>query len=107
MNFMSGKNKVNSQITGHREELNRHDISIEKVSHLATKTENNLTRDYLKSFEFHSAMEEINDRLNHSQHAWEDINRSLLSTDNYIEKYLPIKIHKFIIGSLRNVFDQK
>ena len=30
-----------------------------------------------------------------------------MSTDNYIEKYLPIKIHKFITSALRNVFDNK
>lgn len=69
MNFKNGKNRVNSQISGHREELNRHDISIEKVSHLALKTENTLSKEYLKAHQFNTAMEEINDRLNHAQHA--------------------------------------
>jgi hypothetical protein len=52
-------------------------------------------------------MDSIDQRLNYAQFSAEDIDRKLISTDNYIEKYLPLKIHKFIISSLRNVFDSK
>lgn len=52
-------------------------------------------------------MEKLDQRINYAKHSAEDIDRKLTSTDNYIEKYLPIKIHKFIISSLRNVFDNK
>lgn len=43
----------------------------------------------------------------HNKYSAEDIDRKLLSTDNYIEKYLPIKIHKFIMSTLKNIFDNK
>ena len=52
-------------------------------------------------------MEKFDSRLNFAKNAAEDIDRKLTSTDNYIEKYLPIKIHKFIVSSLRNVFENK
>lgn len=57
--------------------------------------------------EFHKVVEGIDQRLTFNQHCAEDIDRKLTSTDNYIEKYLPIKIHKFVISSLRNVFENK
>lgn len=52
-------------------------------------------------------MDKLDSRLNYAQNSAEDIDRKIISTDNYIEKYLPIKIHKFIVNTLRNVFDNK
>ena len=101
------QNKMNSQISANKKELNRQDISIEKALHMCMKNDNVLTKECLKQVEFIKTVDNFEARLKYVQHSAEDIDRKLMSTDNYIEKYLPLKIHKFIISSLWNVFDSK
>ena len=94
-------------MNNNKEELNRHDISIEKWVHDFNQWDNMINKEWVKIADFNVTAEAIDKRLTYWQNSAEDIDRKLISTDNYIEKYLPIKIHKFIVSAWRNVFDNK
>lgn len=74
---------------------------------MCDKNENILSKECLKYTDFAKATDKLDQRITYAQNSAEDIDRKITSTDNYLEKYLPIKIHKFIISSLRNVFENK
>lgn len=101
---------VDSQLNSHKEELNRQDIAIEKSLRCCSTNENSINtiiKEYMTINSFNTAYETLDERLRQIQYSAEDINRNLISTDNYVEKYLPIKIHKFVMSTLKNVFDNK
>ncbi|CAI2383906.1 unnamed protein product [Moneuplotes crassus] len=101
------KGHVDYLLSNYQEDIYRQGTSIEKARKEISECETLIRKDCVKNPSFKKLSEDLDKRLTYCQNSAEDISRNLMSTDNYIEKYLPIKIHKFIVSSLRNVFEDK
>ncbi|CAI2381969.1 unnamed protein product [Moneuplotes crassus] len=101
------KSRVDELLTHHQQDISRHGVSIEKARSNIDEFQTLLTKDYVKNAELKSVSESLEQKLTTCSKAAEDVSSKLTSTENYIEKYLPVKVHKFIVSSLRNVFESK
>ena len=90
---------INSQLIAHRDQLSTQENNLEKthkkIEELFIQIEDIKSNIVIKS-DYLKEIENLKDEVKHAMFSIEDIGKNLDATDNYLEKYFPVKMQELI-----------